>query len=659
MTADKSDKSIYGHDVATIMAASCRSRKKLDGSREIKTSKRTKKPRGMVRIQKQDDGTTRRIEVQEQMSTGKFYKKVIHAFHLHNPKEYGVYRGRNKTILIKPSGGKTLATYKIKGGDMLFLFPVDEDLGDEWEEDQYEDETETDTTVGDIKSPQTPDSRGHVRFGKATEMRSQFSFPNGNPMKQPQRVIIEEEDLGVEAPDLTHDTVTDRNFMPFNDYLQFICLQDPNSPYPLEPIKFSSLIGCSRHEIYPNNKCNKCNPAEVRIEKQVYRHVDNIMFENQLIVERFVRTWRKTGFQRMGYMFGNYRQHETIPNGIRAVVSAIYEPPQRNTEQNIELLDDVKESQVQQLATQLGMHKIGWIFTDLMAERENVIKCTRDNGEGSKLSAEECIMAGELQNRKPRVCEKCKPGVFGSKFVTICVTGDTSNQIHFEGMMVSDQCSALVREGLISALPGSPELAWVSESTEEKPLPGLYFEAVGQDGVHRKYNARPLPVDHILVSVPAEFPLTQEYTFKVHGKKPFPIEHREEMHEVQDLDTLNKYLCQFTHEEFLVAISDFHLLVYLTSLDVTPLWSNMGSLIECIKNQDQEGASEWIRSSPQWQKLLELINGGRLETEYISAEELKEDKSTVEFAELAIQTSNMTIQSRTPNFEEQPHQSDT
>ena len=35
-------------------------------------------------------------------------------------------------------------------------------------------------------------------------------------------------------------------------------------------------------------------------------------------------------------------------------------------------------------------------------------------------------MAGELQNRKPRVCEKCKPGVFGSQFVTICVTGETT-----------------------------------------------------------------------------------------------------------------------------------------------------------------------------------------------------------------------------------------
>ena len=52
------------------------------------------------------------------------------------------------------------------------------------------------------------------------------------------------------------------------------------------------------------------------------------MFENQFMVERFVRAWRKTGNQRMGYMYGSYREHEIIQNGVRAVVSAIYEPPQ-------------------------------------------------------------------------------------------------------------------------------------------------------------------------------------------------------------------------------------------------------------------------------------------------------------------------------------------
>ena len=30
---------------------------------------------------------------------------------------------------------------------------------------------------------------------------------------------------------------------------------------------------------------------------QVYRHIDNIMFENPIIMDRFLNYWRKTGFQ--------------------------------------------------------------------------------------------------------------------------------------------------------------------------------------------------------------------------------------------------------------------------------------------------------------------------------------------------------------------------
>ena len=32
-------------------------------------------------------------------------------------------------------------------------------------------------------------------------------------------------------------------------------------------------------------------------------------------------------------------------------------------------------------------------------------------------------MAGELQNRHPNPCKYASNGVFGSKFVTVCVTG--------------------------------------------------------------------------------------------------------------------------------------------------------------------------------------------------------------------------------------------
>ncbi len=61
---------------------------------------------------------------------------------------------------------------------------------------------------------------------------------------------------------------------------------------------------------------------------QKYRHVDNIMFENHTIADRFLDFWRKTGNQRMGYLYGRYTEHKDIPLGIRAEVAAIYEPPQ-------------------------------------------------------------------------------------------------------------------------------------------------------------------------------------------------------------------------------------------------------------------------------------------------------------------------------------------
>lgn len=52
------------------------------------------------------------------------------------------------------------------------------------------------------------------------------------------------------------------------------------------------------------------------------------MFENHTIADRFLDFWRKTGSQRMGYLYGRYTEHTDIPLGIRAEVAAIYEPPQ-------------------------------------------------------------------------------------------------------------------------------------------------------------------------------------------------------------------------------------------------------------------------------------------------------------------------------------------
>jgi len=61
---------------------------------------------------------------------------------------------------------------------------------------------------------------------------------------------------------------------------------------------------------------------------QTYRHVDNIMFENGNLVNRFLEYWRQYTHQRIGFLYGRYEAYDGVPLGVRAVIAAIYEPPQ-------------------------------------------------------------------------------------------------------------------------------------------------------------------------------------------------------------------------------------------------------------------------------------------------------------------------------------------
>lgn len=110
--------------------------------------------------------------------------------------------------------------------------------------------------------------------------------------------------------------------------------------------------------------------------------------------------------------------------GIRAKVVAIYEPPQESSRDSIRLLPDDREEIVDQIAEQLGLRRVGWIFTDLLADdiQKGTVKHTR-NIDSHFLSAQECIMAGYYQNLHPNPCRYASKGSFGSKFVTVCVTG--------------------------------------------------------------------------------------------------------------------------------------------------------------------------------------------------------------------------------------------
>jgi len=266
--------------------------------------------------------------------------------------------------------------------------------------------------------------------------------------------------------------------------------------FTFEDINCKIKSGCRDHPPWPKGVCSKCQPSAITLNRQTYRHVDNVMFENNGIVNEFLNYWRVSGNQRIGFLYGAYEITTDVPLGIRARVVAIYEPPQESTRNSIKLLEDPKEAEIEEMAKVLGLMRVGWIFTDLLNHETISGKVKHLRGiDTFFLSAKECILAGHFQNLHSNPCRYSSNGFFGSKFVSICVTGkslllascaiplmliifagDKENQIHMEGYQVSAQCMALVRDNCLYPTKDAPELGYVRESNDKQYVPDVFYK---------------------------------------------------------------------------------------------------------------------------------------------------------------------------------------
>lgn len=345
------------------------------------------------------------------------------------------------------------------------------------------------------------------------------------------------------------------------------------------------------------------------MNRQIYRHVDNLIFENALVVETFLDFWRKTGNQRVGYLYGRYDVHNDVPLGIKATVVAIYEPPQESDGDSIGLsFPDPRQEQVDLVASQLGLKRVGWIFTDLVPldRQKGTVKNLR-NATTHFLSAQECIMAGHYQNVCPNACRLSPDGYFGSKSVTVCVTGNQDNQVHMEGYQVSNQCMSLVRDECLLPTKDAPELGYIKESSNNQYVPDVFFKEKDEFGNEIVKIARPLPIEYLLVDVPVSAPVEPKYTFNpITSKRTFPIENRPAEF-TQSIAALPAYLDQFSDNNFLEAMSDFHLLIFLSCLDIVPLKNDLKPLLEAIRDKDRTKADKWSRESEHWATLRQLV----------------------------------------------------
>lgn len=197
--------------------------------------------------------------------------------------------------------------------------------------------------------------------------------------------------------------------------------------------KFASLSepqltiksGCTTHPPYPAGICTKCQPSPVTLTRQIFRVVDYVEFESSTILNKFIDFWRESrGKQRLGILYGRYEARSETPLGIKAVVSAIYEPAQISEQDSLELLEDPNEATVQFVASSLGLRPVGWIFTDLEDDGTNSGKVQHKRHKDTFfLSASEIMMAADFQNKYPNACQAAPSGYFGSKFVTVVVSG--------------------------------------------------------------------------------------------------------------------------------------------------------------------------------------------------------------------------------------------
>jgi len=542
----------------------------------------------------------KRVQVAPTAKTEDLFKNVQKVFEL-SSLQFSLFKRQNKTDAVENSRTKTVKAAGLNHGDRLFMFPKTQNLFKT--ETNSSSQNQTKSKVPSVVVEDDIDVELSKQEGSIPKSKDKLNCSCQSRNSQCVHCIP------YEPFDEEYLKEQKIKFMSFHSYIRKLSGGVSKGKFaPLQNLscKIQHSSRCE-HLPYPQGICSKCQPSAVTLNRQPWRHVDSIMFENPQIVDRYLQFWRESGNQRGGWLYGRYELHPDVPLGMKAVVCAIYEPPQESSKDTLKLLPDPKEEVVEEIAANLGLRRVGWIFTDLIPMSGGKVKCYR-GVETHFLSASEIITAAHYQNIFPNKCKLTDEGVFGSKFITVCVTGNSENEIHMEGYQVSNQCMALVKDEILVPTKDAPELGYVIESSDDKYVPDVFFKEMDKYKNEIKKVGRPLPVEYLLIDVPVSSPLQPLATFSILGtdRKNFPVENRLLESSLQDFNAFAQYMSQFRSAEFLTAVSDIHVLVFMATLDIMPLRDFLGPLYDAIRTGNLEAAREWSYLD-HWSQMQALI----------------------------------------------------
>eukprot|EP00927_Polykrikos_kofoidii_P020846 TRINITY_DN1993_c0_g1_i1.p1 TRINITY_DN1993_c0_g1~~TRINITY_DN1993_c0_g1_i1.p1 ORF type:complete len:542 (-),score=103.32 TRINITY_DN1993_c0_g1_i1:71-1564(-) len=301
-------------------------------------------------------------------------------------------------------------------------------------------------------------------------------------------------------------------------------------------------------------------PPSVSIKQQPYRHVDTLSVMNIPEMEYFIGYWRnhllENAMQRVGWMYGYYLEDKNYDEGCRALVEGIYEPPQEMIGEIASPNDDPCHAQVDRIAEALGLERIGWIFTTLLLE------------DGQLLSPNEVQRIARLQDENSTDIHFTKYRL--SKFVTCAVRPDVKlgGEPSINAFMVSDQCTAMVRDGILGEHDDRKHVV-VREAKKNELIPSFIVEGKPSNK---------MATDFFVVRVNDTNPKKVRSMF-THAD--FPRENRQT--HPQRRDDLKRYFKKRDRSEpSWSRFADFHLILYIAKeIDVDTALT----ICDCVTNR--------------------------------------------------------------------------